>query len=102
MQRPARGGGRTEVRTEFKVFGLVAVLLVGGAVGYAFWTYGSHGHVEHAGTTALGLSGVLCAMIGVYCWFVSRRIDPRPEDRPDAEIADGAGRVGFFAPAGFW
>ena len=35
-------------------------------------------------------------------WFVSRRIDPRPEDREDAEISDGAGEVGFFSPGSYW
>lgn len=90
------------MRTESRVFGLLAVLLIGGSVGYGFWTAGSLHHVEYAGVTALGLSGVLCGMSGVYFWLVSRRIPLRPEDRPDADVADGAGPVGFFAPAGFW
>ena len=30
------------------------------------------------------LSFLLTAMCGGFFWFVSRRIDPRPEDRPDA------------------
>ena len=41
-------------------------------------------------------------MCGGFFWFVSRRIDPRPEDRPDAEIADGAGEIGFFSPGSYW
>ena len=29
-------------------------------------------------------------------------MDPRPEDRKDAEIADGAGELGFFPPYSWW
>jgi hypothetical protein len=29
-------------------------------------------------------------------------MEPRPEDRPDAEIADGAGELGFFPPYSWW
>ena len=42
------------------------------------------------------------AIAGSFFWFVSRRIDPRPEDRPDAEIAEGAGDLGFFSPGSYW
>ena len=60
------------------------------------------GHVEWVGTVALLLSVLLCSMCGGFFWFVSRRIDLRPEDRPDGEIADGAGEVGFFSPGSYW
>ncbi|MBV9594553.1 MAG: cytochrome c oxidase subunit 4, partial [Actinobacteria bacterium] len=39
---------------------------------------------------------------GSFFWFVSRRIDARPEDRNDAEIAEGAGDFGFFSPGSYW
>jgi len=29
-------------------------------------------------------------------------MDPRPEDRKDAEVADGAGELGFFPPYSWW
>ena len=51
---------------------------------------------------ALALSFLLCLMCGGYFWFVSRRIDPRPEDRDEGEIADGAGEIGFFSPGSYW
>ena len=41
-------------------------------------------------------------MCGGFFWFVSRRIDLRPEDRPDGEIAEGAGEIGFFSPGSYW
>ena len=33
---------------------------------------------------------------------MSRRIDPRPEDRSDGEIAEAAGELGFFSPGSYW
>jgi hypothetical protein len=42
------------------------------------------------------------AISGSFFWFVSRRIDPRPEDRSDAEIAEAAGELGFFSPGSYW
>lgn len=89
------------MRTEYKVFGVLAGALLVAAAVYAWWT-GHGGHPEWSGTFTLSLSGVLCLTCGGYFWLVSRRIPPRPEDRDDAEIADGAGPVGFFAPSGLW
>ena len=33
---------------------------------------------------------------------MARRLDTRPEDYPDADIADGAGELGFFSPHSWW
>src|SRR4051812_33735562 len=66
------------------------------AVVYGFWAK------EPIGTTALVLSGGLTGLIGGVFWFVSRRIDAPPEDRQDADIARGAGELGFFSPASYW
>ena len=52
--------------------------------------------------SALTLSGGLCLLICSYVGFVARRIDPRPEDRGDADIAEGAGELGFFSPGSYW
>ena len=40
-------------------------------------------------------------MIAVYLGITSRKID-RPEDRPDAEIAEGAGELGFLPASSIW
>jgi len=40
----------------------------------------------------------LGTLVGTYLLVTARRIDARLEDLPDAEIADGAGEVGFFSP----
>ena len=84
------------------IFAGVAAFLFGAAIVYGLWTHGETGHLEWIGTVALILSGLLCSMCGGFFWFVSRRIDARPEDRPEAEIADGAGEVGFFSPGSYW
>jgi hypothetical protein len=84
------------VKVEALIFNLIAVFCVAAAVVYGVWSR------EPIGTTALLLSGCLTALIGGFFWFVSRRIDGRPEDRKDAEIADGSGELGFFSPASYW
>ena len=90
------------MKTEWRLFGIVAGFLLLVGILYAVWTNAQSGRVEWIGTVALGLSFLLCAMCGGFFWFVSRRIDLRPEDRPDAEIADGAGEIGFFSPGSYW
>jgi hypothetical protein len=90
------------VKTEYKIFLGVAAFLFGTAVVYGLWTRGQTGQTEWIGLIALILSGLLCSMCGGFFWFVARRIDLRPEDRPDAEISEGAGEVGFFSPGSYW
>jgi Cytochrome c oxidase subunit IV len=84
------------VKVEALIFNLIAVFCIAAAVVYGVWSH------EPIGTTALVLSGGLTSLIGGFFWFVSRRIDARPEDRKDAEIADGSGELGFFSPASYW
>jgi len=90
------------LKTEYKIFAGVAAFLFGVAAVYGIWTHGETGQVEWIGLVALILSGLLCAMCGGFFWFVARRIDPRPEDRDDGEIAEGAGEIGFFSPGSYW
>ncbi len=90
------------MNSEWRLFGLVAVFLYIAAAVYAFWARAEQGGVEWIGMVALILSGLLCSMCAMYFWFVSRRIDLRPEDRPDAEMSEGAGDVGFFSPGSYW
>ena len=44
----------------------------------------------------------LCSLVWFYLYFTAIRIGPRPEDRDDAEIAEMAGELGFFAPHSWW
>ncbi|GGN29834.1 cytochrome c biogenesis protein CcdA [Actinoplanes campanulatus] len=100
------------MRTEYKIFAAVAVFLFGAAAVYGLYTLntgnasgtadGYEGGTEWVGVVALILSGLLCSMCAGFFWFVARRIDLRPEDREDGEIAEGAGEVGFFSPGSYW
>lgn len=58
--------------------------------------------MDPVGSTALVLSFGLSLIISFYLLFTARRIDPRPEDNPDADIADGAGEYGFYSPHSWW
>ena len=62
----------------------------------------ANGGIEWAGTTALVLTTGLTLLTGTFFRFVARRLDTRPEDYEDAEIADGAGELGFFSPGSWW
>lgn len=90
------------MRTEYKIFTGVAAFLFAAAAVYGTWTHFQGGRLEWIGTVALILSGLLCSMCGGFFWFVARRIDLRPEDRGDAEVAEGAGEIGFFSPGSYW
>ncbi|BBX52843.1 MULTISPECIES: cytochrome c oxidase subunit 4 [Mycolicibacterium] len=62
----------------------------------------AQGGIEWAGTTALVLTTGLSLIVGTFFRFVARRLDTRPEDYEDAEIADGAGELGFYPPHSWW
>ena len=57
---------------------------------------------DSTGITLLILSIGLAVMVGFYLNFTARRMEARPEDRPDADISEGSGEVGFFAPHSWW
>jgi hypothetical protein len=84
------------VKVEALIFNIIAAFCFIAAIVYGFWAQ------EPIGTTALALSGGLTVLVGGFFWFISRRIDPRPEDRKDADIAEGAGELGFFPPSSYW
>lgn len=68
-------------------------------LGGIYWAVGG----EAVGITALTLSGALAALVGFYMWFAQKRMGGvLPEDRPTAEIADGAGELGFYSPHSWW
>ena len=69
-----------------------------GVVDIIYW----HFSKDPTGTTALFLSVCLAFLTGFYLLFTGRRLPPRPEDRPEAEIAEGTGELGFFSPHSWW
>ena len=79
---------------------ILAGFFVVATIAYAVLTdrFSAIGGIEWVGTVAFALSAGLCLIIGTFFRFVARRLDTRPEDFEDAEIADGAGELGFYPP----
>ncbi|ORV88869.1 cytochrome C oxidase subunit IV [Mycobacterium interjectum] len=88
---------------EARLFEFIAVFFLAAAVLYGVLTalYATGGE-EWAGTTALALTGGLASITATFFRFVARRLDTRPEDYEGAEISDGAGELGFYAPHSWW
>ncbi len=84
------------MKIEGYVFAFIAVFLV--PVTIVYWILSQ----DPTGTTCLALSIGLTFMIGYYLLFTARRMEARPEDRPDAEISEGSGEIGFFPPHSWW
>jgi hypothetical protein len=58
---------------------------------------------EAVGITGMILAACLAGMVGFYVWFTQKRIgEILPEDNTTAEIADGAGELGFYSPHSWW
>ena len=57
---------------------------------------------DWTGTSALTMTALLTLMVALYLGVHAARMEPRPEDRKDGEIADGAGELGFFPPYSWW
>ena len=51
---------------------------------------------DPTGTSALVMTFLLTLLVTFYLGFHASRMEPRPEDRQDAEIADGAGELGLL------
>ena len=75
--------------------GVTAFFVVIGTI-YWFTSY------EDAGTTMLAASALLGLFAGGYLLLQARRFPPRPEDRPDATLAEGAGPVDKFPASTVW
>lgn len=88
---------------EARLFEILFAFFALATVVYAFLTaYFFPGGIEWAGVTAMVMTTGLTLIIATFFRFVARRLDTRPEDYEDAEIADGAGELGFYAPHSWW
>lgn len=90
------------MKSETWIFAICTVFLVLVTPAYWFVTAGSDQGGDWTGTSALTMTGLLTLMVALYLGFHAKKMDPRPEDRKDAEIADGAGELGFFPPYSWW
>ncbi len=85
------------MRFGWQLFGFLFIFYI--VVDVIYWVQGG----ELVGVTAMALSAGLALIIAFYFWFTERRLGGKlPEDRLDAEIADGAGEIGFFPPYSWW
>jgi hypothetical protein len=84
------------MRAEALIFAMTTAFFV--LVSPAYWFISG----DWTGTSALTMTTLLAGMITIYLSFHAARMDPRPEDRKDGEIADGAGELGFFPPYSWW
>lgn len=85
------------MRTEAFLFSGVAAFFAGCALLYGVWS-----HADPAGTAALIVACLMAAVIAFFCAVHYRRKGLRPQDRGDAEVADGAGPLEFFPPESHW
>jgi hypothetical protein len=84
------------MKVETYIFGINAVFFILVAPAYWYMTY------DPTGTAALTMTALLTSLVTFYLWFHASKMEPRPEDRQEGEIADGAGELGFFPPFSWW
>ncbi len=84
------------MKAEAWIFGICTVFFI--LVAPAYWLIAR----DPTGTSALVMTALLTTLVTFYLGFHASKMDPRPEDRQDAEIADGAGELGFFPPYSWW
>ena len=84
------------MKAEAWIFAICTVFMV--LVSPAYWLITG----DWTGTSALTMTTLLTLMMTIYLGFHANNMEPRPEDRKDAEIADGAGELGFFPPYSWW
>jgi hypothetical protein len=84
------------VKVEAWIFGILVIFFV--VVTPTYWFLSR----DPTGSVALVLTFFLALMISGYLALVARRIDPRPEDRSDGQVLEGAGDLGFFPPQSKW
>ena len=84
------------MKIEFRIFASCAAFFI--LVAPSYWFIAG----DPTGTAALVMTALLALLVTFYLGFHASRMEPRPEDRTDAEIADGAGELGFFPPYSWW
>jgi hypothetical protein len=85
------------MKASWRLFGGLSVFYV--IVTVIYWQVGG----EPVGIGGMLLAACLAGMVGFYVWFTQKRIGVTlPEDNLTAEIADGAGELGFYSPHSWW
>jgi len=84
------------MKAEAWIFAICTVFFL--LVAPAYWFISG----DPTGTSALVMTFLLTLLVTLYLGVHASKMEPRPEDRHDAEIADGAGELGFFPPYSWW
>ena len=85
------------MKASWKLFGGLSVFYV--IMTVIYWQIGG----EEVGIAGMLLSACLAGLVGFDVWFTQKRIGVTlPEDNLTAEIADGAGELGFYSPHSWW
>ncbi len=85
------------MKTSWVLFGGIGLFYV--LMGSIYWVIGG----EPVGIAFLFLSASLALLVSFYVWFTQKKIGVTlPEDNLNAEIADGAGELGFYSPHSWW
>lgn len=84
------------MKSETWIFAICTIFFL--LVSPAYWLLTE----DWTGTSALVMTTLLVGMVTAYLGVHAKNMDPRPEDRKEAEIADGAGELGFFPPYSWW
>lgn len=84
------------MKAEAWIFAICTVFFI--LVAPAYWFISG----DPTGTSALTMTTLLTLLVTFYLGFHASKMEPRPEDRQDAEISDGAGELGFFPPYSWW
>jgi len=84
------------MKVEGIVFTIIGVFL--GICGLVYWFLSG----DPTGTTALAITFAFGMLVGGYLLFTARRMEPRPQDRPDAEVYEGEGELGHFSPGSYF
>ena len=84
------------MKASYRLF--VGLSLFYAVMGVIYYVVGG----EAVGITCISLSSGLAGIVGFYVWFNSNRMGVLPQDNLGAEIADGAGELGFYSPHSWW
>lgn len=84
------------MRAEAWIFGVNGVFFA--CIAPIYWFASG----DPTGTSALVMTTALALLVTFYLGFHAKKMDPRPEDRLEAEIYEGAGELGFFPPYSWW
>ncbi|WP_037570082.1 cytochrome c oxidase subunit 4 [Phaeacidiphilus oryzae] len=85
------------MKTETWLFGAIALFFACVTPVYGYFSH------DPAGTAVLGISFGMAGLITFFLLVQHRRgAGGRPSDRKDAQVVEGAGELGFFAPTSGW